>query len=153
MKIFKQSFVNRMCSFQCFLFLFFFTATLGQVQAQLVTLVNNNSTVDINTSGPGAGASNWRVDGINQLYYQWFYYRLGPVGGESPINAISAPTIGTPTASRLDLSYNNGLYSTAVRFTLTGNTPGSSSSGLSETITLQNTSSNTLDFHFFHYSH
>jgi hypothetical protein len=152
MKILKQSFVNRMCSFQCFLILLFFTAAVIPAQAQLVSLTNNNSSIDIQTSGPGAGASNWQVDGVNQLYAQWFYYRVGPAGGESPLNAISAPTISTPTAARLDLSYNNGLYSALVRYTLTGNALGSSSAGLSETITLQNLSANVLDFHFFQYS-
>jgi hypothetical protein len=152
MKILKQFFVNRMCAFQYFLVFLFFTAAVTQTQAQLVTLVNNNSSIDIQTSGASAGASNWRVDGINQLYGQWFYYRVGAVGGESPINAISAPTISTPTAARLDLTYNNGLYSALVRYTLTGNTPGSSASGLSETITLQNLTANVLDFHFFQYS-
>jgi hypothetical protein len=156
MKILKQSFVNRLCTFQSFLLTFFtvalFTVATSRTQAQIVTLVNNNSSADINISGPGAGATSWLVDGVNQLYFQQFYYRMGNVGGELPVSALSAPTFSTPNAGRLDVSWSDGSFSTAVRYVLTGNAFGSTSSGLSETITLQNLTANTIDLHFFQYS-
>ena len=113
------------------------------------TVLTKTTSVDFNTVA-GAGVSNWQVAGVNQLNYQWFYYRVGNSGPEAPIQNISAtPTVVyTPAARTLDLTYDNSSYSIRTLFQLTsGNTPT-----LSEGITVHNHSGASLDFHFFQYS-
>src|SRR3989442_15907678 len=61
-------------------------------QAQIITLSDNNSHAQIDPTSQ-AGMSNWFVDGQNQLQQQWFWYRIGNLGGESSINTISAPAV------------------------------------------------------------
>ncbi|MGB8992432.1 MAG: hypothetical protein WCD80_10280 [Desulfobaccales bacterium] len=115
-----------------------------------VTLTDLNSTVTINPDSQ-SGASSWTVGGVNQLYQQWFWYRLGPTGGESSIDTISAATVNQTTRIA-DISYANDLLALQITYTLTGGTTGSGTSDLAETIRITNNSSTSLDLHFFQYS-
>ncbi len=125
--------------------------TAWQSSAQIVTLTDINSVAQINTASQ-AGMFNWIVDGQDQLAQQWFWYRVGPVGPESSVNTISAPTIITPNAKTLNVSYNNGAYAVAINYTLNGQAPGSGLSGLGELIRISNFTAAPLDFHFYQYS-
>jgi len=71
-------------------FAFAFQASLPQGHAD--TVVNQNSVYTFDFTG-GGGLTGWAVDGQNQLFDQWFYFRIGASGGENPINAISAPVV------------------------------------------------------------
>ncbi|NOS69179.1 MAG: hypothetical protein HOP33_04535 [Verrucomicrobia bacterium] len=135
--------------------LMFLAGCLGTLSGQAAdytlsqTVLGKTTSLDINT-GAGAGLSNWNAGGVNQLNYQWFYYRVGSGGPESPIQNINpTPTTIYNAATRtLDLTYDNGSYSVRTVFQLSGgNTPN-----LSESITVQNHSGDNLDFHFFQYS-
>jgi hypothetical protein len=127
-----------------------FLAVVFQGQAQIITLVNNNSLAQINT-GSQSGMFRWTVDGGNQLNQQWFWYRVGN-NPESSIDTISAPSITTPDAQTLYASYNNGAYGVRVDYHLTGFSVGSGQSDIAETITITNSTASPLDFHFFQYS-
>jgi hypothetical protein len=120
-------------------------------QAQIVTLSHLNSSAQVNTAS-SAGMFNWTVDGQNQLAQQWFWYRVGTNGPEAAINTISAPSISTPDARTLNSSYLNGSYGVSVNYFLTGFSPGSGQSHLSESISITNATASSLDFHFFQYS-
>ena len=125
--------------------------SVGQAQAQVITLSHNNSVAQINTSS-SAGLFNWLVDGSDQLAQQWFWFRAGASGPEAPINTISAPSITTPDARTLYTTYNNGAYSVEVDFKLNGGSVGSGISGMNESITLRNATAAPLDFHFYQYT-
>jgi hypothetical protein len=124
---------------------------VSQSEAQIITLANKNSTAQIDT-GSQAGMFNWLVDGQNQLAQQWFWYRVGSSGAESSINTISAPSIVTAGTKALWVTYGNAQYSVEVDYLLNGSTPGSGMADIAETITINNTSGGTLNFHFFQYS-
>lgn len=128
-----------------------FQASVLQSQAQIVTLVNNNSVAQVNTASQ-AGMFNWSVNGQNQLAQQWFWFRVGATGPEASINTISAPTITTPNASTLYTSYANNSYGVQVNYSLTGGSAGSGVSDIGESITINNFTRSALDFHFFQYS-
>src|SRR5947208_16029987 len=74
--------------------------------AQIITLVNNNSVAQVNTASQ-AGMFNWLIDNRNVLNQQWFWYRVGSLGPEASIDTISAPSITTPNARTLYTRYNN----------------------------------------------
>jgi hypothetical protein len=91
------------------------------------------------------------VDGVDQLYQQWFWYRVGATGAEASIDTISAPTVSA-IGRVADITYANALFQMSITYTLTGGTAGSATADIAETIRIINLTSNDLDFHFFQYS-
>jgi len=123
--------------------------------AQLVTLVDQNSSATVNLSpvaGNSGGMTNWVVDGQNELAQQWFWFRIGSSGPEQPINGISAPVFSTPNLRTLYTTYNNGAYGVTINYLLTGSAPGQGKSDVSESISITNATASPLSFHFFQYS-
>ena len=124
--------------------------------AQFVyTLGDNNSFAQIDVTNQ-RGMFNWSVDGLNVLNQQWFWFRTTSSGPAAPINTISAPIAWMPYGAggrALTAIYSNPGYNVRVDYLLSGgamNTSGSSDMG--ETITVNNTGTNTLSFHLFQYS-
>ena len=103
----------------------------GQSSAQIATLTDGNSSAQVNV-GTSQGMFNWFVDGQSELAQQWFWYRVGPAGGELPINAISGPSFSQADARDLTTIYNNGLYSVEVDYKLTGGLAGSGQADIGE---------------------
>src|SRR5215471_5719398 len=63
------------------------------LQARAIeTLTDNNSVAQIDPNGQ-AGMFSWTVDGVQNLFQQWFWYRVGTNGPENSIDTISAPAI------------------------------------------------------------
>jgi hypothetical protein len=123
-------------------------------RAQIVTLVNNNSTALVNTASQ-AGVFSWSVDGVNQLFQQWFWYRIGndPASHESSIDTISAPSISGVTASSLTTTYSHpAAYNVSVTYNLAGGNAGTGLSSMTEQVRFNNTSTNSFVLHFFQYS-
>jgi len=52
-----------------------------------VVLTDQNTTVTIDPVN-GAGVYSWLVNGVEQLFQQWFWYRVGSTGGESPLETL-----------------------------------------------------------------
>jgi len=125
------------------------TVAVG-AQAQIQTLFDNNSFADINPNNQ-AGMFDWFVDGQNQLFQQWFWYRVG-ANPEQSIDTISAPTIVRPDAKTAYITYNNGAFSVEIDYVLTGQAPGSGLADIRESIRIHNFTASPLDFHFFQYS-
>jgi hypothetical protein len=120
-------------------------------QAQIYGVTNGNSFALINASSQ-AGMYNWSVDGVNQLYQQWFWYRTGNKGGESSIDTLGAPTVSSAGPGLLSTTYANSKLSVEVDYSLHGGAAGSGSADMAETVTLRNLSSSSLSLHFFQYS-
>jgi len=123
--------------------------------AQIITLHDQNSSASVNLSsgaGNSGGMTNWVVDGQNELAQQWFWYRVGSSGPEHPISAIGSPLISTPNARTLYTTYNNGSYGVTINYLLTGSSPGSGKSDISESISITNGTASPLQFHFYQYS-
>lgn len=126
-----------------------------RASAQIVTLNNQNSSATINVgtlAGNSGGMTNWTVDGVNQLVQQWFWYRAPGMNSEQPINSIGAPLVVTPDGRTLYTTYANTQYSVEVDYMLTGTSPHSGTSDISEAIRISNTTASSLSFHLFQYS-
>ncbi len=130
--------------------------SVGPADADLVTLTDLNSTVEIDTSSV-AGVHGWTVDGVDHLDKQWFWYRVGGAGAEGPIDTLTQSGIVVS-----DGNFNAGNDQVTVQYTgtgfvltltmiLTGGTAGSGTSNLAEAISIQNTTADPLEFHFFQY--
>ena len=122
--------------------------------AQTVNLTHNNSSASINLNGTGTGAgmTGWTVDGINHLSQQWFWFRAGGMTSEQTINTIGGLSFSMPDSRTLYSSYFNGSYGINIAYLLTGFSPGSGISDISESITITNATAAPLEFHFFQYS-
>lgn len=130
------------------------TATL----AADVVLIDGNATAtfDLNSS---AGMKDWHVDGVDHMFQQWFWYRIGNAGGESSIDTLNlngwftSNTNFDPQDDTLCVQYGDpaGRFTIELRFLLTGSTAGSGTSDMAESISIVNTGATTLDFHFFQY--
>jgi PEP-CTERM motif len=120
------------------------------------TLVDDNSTVNVDT-GAQDGAYDWLVDGADQLYQEWFWYRVGN-DPEASIDTLTIDTQGTSDTNfdgdddTLFVRYLGTGFEIELSLTLDGGTAGSGASDLAEQITITNTSGSALDFHFFEYT-
>lgn len=144
-----------------FFFAVLFAANLGH--ADTAVLQNRNSTAEFRTEAadPGTkGLHNWTVDGIDQIFEQWFWYRVGDAGPEASLDTLLQTEF-----SQLNLDSEAGndfllaaytdpnqTFSIQARYMLTGGTTGSLDSDIVEVIRIQNLSTtDPLNFHFFQY--
>ena len=98
--------------------------------------LNSKAEVDLTS---GAGVYSWTVDGIENLRQQWFWYRVGTVGPELPLDTIGQPVVKTsdgdwdPGDERVIARYANptggGLVVT-IDYILTGGPVGSGASDM-----------------------
>ena len=123
-----------------------------------VQLIDQNSAVTIVTNS-SAGQNHWVVDGSDVLHQQWFWYRVGNVGGQNSIDTLPAQFALSDTDFFVDnhLDTLTALYTAAgftiqLKLSLTGGASGSQTADMAETIRITNTSTTQpLDFHFFQY--
>ncbi len=135
--------------------------TLGAVPAYSAVFsisAGANSSIAFDDSTAPNGVNNWTVAGVNQLFQQWFWYRLGS-GPEAQIQTLDAnPFVSTGVidtkTSFASITYTSpGLMAVSVVYTLGGSlNPNSPASDLGELITIENLSGGDLDLHFFQYS-
>ena len=142
---------------RCFGYTLFLLLLAGMVvpgEAQIFFLNDANSLVTIDASAPApVGMTSYQVNGIQEVRNQWFYYRIGNLGPENPIEAIGGLTFSQSNARTLDLTYANAQYSARIVYTLTGGALGSGQSSLNQSITFLNKStSSDLSLHFYDYS-
>lgn len=129
--------------------------SVGSARATL-TLSDGNSVASIDPTS-SSGMYNWTVDGISQLYQQWFWYGVG-AGGDYSLNTLSAPSIVQVGSNQATITYKDtttdptaGLQ-VAVTYLLSGGALHSGESDMSEIINIENNSGHALDLHFFQYS-
>lgn len=129
----------------------------GMATANPFTLIDDNSTATIDLESSD-GMSSWTVDGVDHLFQQWFWYRVGNVGGEASIDTltigiiVTTDTNGDGDDDTLFVEYLGAGFSIEVRFGLDGGAFGSGGADITEQITITNLTANALDFHFFQYS-
>jgi hypothetical protein len=138
-------------------FVFILLGLAWQCPAQIV-LHDNNSTAKIDPTSQ-AGMNFWGVQGspdtlVNQLYQQWFWYRVGNDGPERPINVLSAPQITLQTPNSVTTTYYDAQqrFNIGITYTLRGGLPASGTADIAEQIAINSMTSTPLDFHFFQYS-
>jgi PEP-CTERM motif len=127
-------------------------------EAAPVLLEDANSSLVIDTTSPFAGAFDWRVDGLNQLKRQWFWYRIGDFGPEAAIDTLLQGPAGA-TDTNFDgeddtyfVRYFGPDFSIDLRYGLTGGLPGSDSGSIATDILVTNTGAGALFFNLFAYS-
>ena len=131
----------------------FFSASVAQAQPYVLT--DLNTTVGIDPSSQ-AGVYQWDVNGVSHLNRQWFWYRLGPTGGESSLDTlpllVNSFVPSTPL-NGLDVTYTGNGFTLDIDISIAGGTAvGTQVSSVSEQITISNTTASALAISFFQYA-
>jgi hypothetical protein len=107
---------------------------------------------DFSNNPVNTGVLFWTVDDVNHLFQNQFWYRTGNTGGENTLNSLNLTNVSQPTQNKVSLAYTGNNFEIGIDFTLKGGATGSGVSSLLENITIKNTGSSLLDFHFFNYT-
>ena len=125
--------------------------------AAMYLLEDRNSSAVID-DGSQNGMDSWIIDGTENLFQQWFWYRVGNQVDESSLDTLGPPIGFVHSNSDLDpgkehlvLQYAGAGFVVTVTFDLNGGVTGSNTANISEVITIDNIGSVPLDFHFFQY--
>jgi hypothetical protein len=135
-----------------------FGITARPAKSDVLALSDDNSIAAFDPSFSDIPSNNgilfWTVDDVNQLFQNWFWYRIGSEGRENSINTLNLIGLdqSQPADNQLSVTYAGTDFEIALNFTLDGGAQGSGISSLFENITIKNTGSNQLDFHFFNYT-
>ena len=127
-----------------------------QAGAAVITLEDKNSITKFDPASSD-GMYSWTIDGVEHLYQQWFWYRIGDTGGEQPLNSLllnavnPVDTNGDGDYDFMTLQYKGQGLQVDLKFTLTGGDLGTHTADMAETITIKNTSAASISLHFFQY--
>ena len=127
----------------------------GMSGVNAITLVDNNSYITIDNDQ--YGMDEWVVDGVGNLYQQWFWYRIGDTF-EASIDTLNltawnpSDVNGDGNRETLYAQYAGTGFTVEITYSLMGGTAGSSMSDVGEMIRITNTGDSALDFHFFQYT-
>jgi len=117
-----------------------------------LTLTDQNSVIEIDPNSQ-AGMYTWQVDGTDNLFQRWFWYRIGSAGPESSIDTISAPTVtGFGGSQDGKLTYENAALRVEIKYSLVGGAAGSLDSDLGEQVRITNKTMGSLSLHLFEYT-
>jgi hypothetical protein len=149
----KKSFEFEMRSSRCALVASLLLGLALQSQGTIYTLTEGDSSVKVNDASGGGQAYDWTVGGVNQLFFQWYYYRLGNSGPEYAIDSIDAtPTsVLDPNGRKLTTTYANSTISVEVVFELVDGI-SSGVSAFNHEVTVNNLSGVATNLSFFQYS-
>jgi len=125
--------------------------------AAAIILTDGNSTATIDLASP-AGLQSWLVDTTQTTKQRWYWYRVGPSGGEHSIDGLAllasntSITGGGTTADTLYAKYSGTGFTIDITWMLRGGTAGSQTSDIAEIIRVSNTSGSALDYHLYEFT-
>jgi len=126
------------------------------VRGEIITLEDLNSRAQFEPNSAD-GQFNWVIDGVDYLVKQWFWFRIGPDGGERPVSTLPLTGVKVldsnfhPGPDTLFAQYTGEGLLMTLGFVLTGSHDGSRTSDIAETISIKNISAQPLKLHFFQY--
>lgn len=134
----------------------------ANANSSIFTMTDQNSILQVDTS-PSAGvpgAFSWHVDGTNQLYQQWWWYRVGGPGSQiNVVNSANLVPVGSPTQLdpgqlKMKFADPSGYFTLELKWFLAGNVAGSGTSDVSEQAIYTKSPNAPADFQFslFEYS-
>jgi len=113
-------------------------------------ITNNNTTVEIDRTNP-RNLLSWVVDGVQQIFEESFWFRIGSSGGEINLNTLPSSE-QTAIGTVLAVTYTGTGFTVTITYIITGGLPGSGTSDVAESIAINNTGGTALDLHFFEYT-
>ncbi len=126
-------------------------SSISSAQIVLENL-NSRAVIDPTSSEPRfrRGMTSWQVDGVNQLFQQWYWYRVGN-SAEKSIDDLGSLSFTQHNAFSATVSYSDSRIAVDLQFTLIGGSAGSGASDVSEVVRIRNLTSNTIEMSLFEY--
>ena len=123
------------------------TMVVGAANAVTFTLADGNAIV----IGDDTDLLNdWFTDGVDDLFNQDYYYRIGQ-NPEDQVSSLGGAVVTTIAANIANVRFQNAVVSFDVTYTLVGGAPGSGTSDILEVVRIQNKTDQAMDFHLFEY--
>lgn len=116
-----------------------------------ITLTSGNSVAQIDATSQD-GVFSWTVEGVEQLYQQWFWVRRGATGPQVSLDRLGAPVGLAVSQNTATVNYQTAGLNVELAFTLIGGTTGSFASDLQQNLSIQNTSNGPVTLHLFQYA-
>lgn len=111
---------------------------------------DGNAGITVNNAA-NEGLNDFSVDGVNHIFQEWFWLRVGPAGPETSLDALPLVTTDT-TGNTIALNYADASLDIQLQYTLTGGGAGSGTATLLEAVRITNVSGGALDVYFFAYT-
>jgi hypothetical protein len=123
-----------------------------------VTLSQGNTVIEIDPYS-AAGMNKWAINGADYLANDWYWYSVGSMTTQLPLNNLSA----SPSVSSFDLdgdnfddaaaiNYSSNSLDVRLLYTLHGGQPDFGNSQLNAQAKLVNKTGSALNVHFFQYA-
>lgn len=122
-------------------------ASVGVGNAQAFTMTDGNAVVDGDSA---VGLYNWFTDGVDDLFNQDYYYRIG-MNPEAQISTIGNAVVNQLAPNIVNVAYTDAVLRVDITYTLIGGAPGSGTSEIGEIIRVQNLTNSAMSFHLFEY--
>ena len=122
--------------------------------APTATLVDEDSVASFDL-GDDIGMFTWTIGDVEHIARQWFWYRVGSTGPESPIHTLGGLFYGTTDTNfngddeTLYVRYEDNRLRTEITFVLNGAEAGNPTADIGESIQITNLTAAPLDVHFF----
>lgn len=123
-------------------------ATAPLAGATQFTLTDLNSVFRIDSE---SGADLWTVEGVDQLFFQGFWFRIGDYAGEQMLANYFSSGWVSQDQRIASLEYVHPDFTASIIYTLTGGTANSGTSDVAESIRIINTTPRELPIRFFQY--
>ena len=152
-----KSFKKLLPSLSLIIFITFFLTYTSEASVHTLQVKNGVFVIakaKIDDSTPYTGMYSLIVDGMERLYRQWFWYRIGPAGKEASLDSLSLTSVTPPTTTNpntLTLKYTlPATFEITVNYVLSYPTGGNAR--LQKNVSIKNITATTLDYHLFEYS-
>jgi hypothetical protein len=119
----------------------------GHGRADILSVSNGNASIAVD---PGSvfGLSSYAVDNTEEMFEEWFWYRLPGDSYEHSLDNL--PLISaSATGNEIQLSFANTILGVGVDYQLTGGAPGSGTASLLEHVVLTNLTAAPLPLAWF----
>lgn len=131
-------------------------ATVAQaaVTFTLFDAANPNSTATFNDSASPNGLVDWQINGVDQLFQQWNWFRIGSTGGESQLQTLGAGVLTSTGTTNASVTYTSAALGLVVKvsYDLSANALGSPNAAIKETTTITNIGASAINLHWFQYA-
>jgi hypothetical protein len=112
------------------------TLLAGTAAAAPLTISNRNASITVDPDTV-FGLSSYTLNGTEQIFEQWFWFRLPADTFEHPLNTLPL-TSADATGNQIQLSFAGATLAVNLGYRLTGGAPGTKVADLQEQVTLHN---------------
>ncbi len=113
---------------------------------------NTSIAVNPGNSTNPIGLYSWKVNGVEQAYEKWFWFRTAGSAYESSVDQLSLAVETNAKGCQLNLVYDAWFGAVDILYGVSSEPYGAGTSAFEERVTITNTTASTLDLMWFEYT-